>query len=301
MSQTQDPETMEAAEQAMDNVNQHATTTQDFGVIDELDIVMRARYGLRPADLNTMATQEAINDAIKMFKPHYTTQSVSDMYHDAIYQFVQDIQSRQMPASSYCDWSLNLQQLRALYPNRHVNIVAIKDGWIVDAREGSTVSNWVIYIEDPLTIMEIVRRNWTSSNKDIARQLLQHGMPWRMLHITTTRPQIERPPRQSVSVLPVTVTLNGSEPNVQYSVYDRLRRQFFSQPRSKVALQYGGILWRIGIELLDIEQVIAAGPSNDLRHALVVELPDGHWGVGDGLSEEEIELVLGMYRTYNRK
>lgn len=298
---------MQDAEQVLDMMGGPAgNIVQESLAFDHLDTIMSGRYGLIPGTLSVAATQEAIADAIKVFKPHYTTEAVTDTYHAPIYQFVQDLTNNRTPMSTYCDWAMSIDQLRALYPNRQAKVTRTRDGWIVNGvhetgNKSLVEAPWVIYTEDALTVMEIIRRNWGPSNIDIAKELMQRGISWRMMYITSKQPAIERPLRQSISVLPVTMTLNGSEPNVRYNVYERLRRQFLLQPRAKVVLQYGGILWRTGIDVIDIDQVLAAGPSHDLRHAFTIRLPDGTWAVGDGLGEEEIELVLGMYHTYNRK
>lgn len=103
-----------------------------------------------------------------------------------------------------------------------------------------------------------------------------------------------------VSPLPIIVTPSDVQPNVNYTIYEDLRHDLLSQPRGRAALQYGGIIWRLAREEFSIDTWLLAGPSGSLRHAKVIDLPDGQWGVGDGLSEQEMELIIGMYKTPNR-
>jgi hypothetical protein len=77
--------------------------------------------------------------------------------------------------------------------------------------------------------------------------------------------------------------------------YERERERLFQYPHLRAALLEGGILWRLAMECLD-PHVAVLGPSdsaNDFGDRIL--LPDGGTLVDDSLTDNERNLICGVY------
>jgi hypothetical protein len=85
-----------------------------------------------------------------------------------------------------------------------------------------------------------------------------------------------------------------------YRVYEDRREQFFKLPHSRAALLAGGIVWRLALETI-CPGIALTGPSENIAHfGDIVETPDGPI-VDDSLTEEELNLICGVYDVYTGK
>ena len=74
-----------------------------------------------------------------------------------------------------------------------------------------------------------------------------------------------------------------------------------SRPYHRAALLQGGIIWRLALDTLefptDAEINVTQGPSEDaLTRGTTIVLDDGLELSDDTLTEEEIELICGVYK-----
>jgi hypothetical protein len=75
------------------------------------------------------------------------------------------------------------------------------------------------------------------------------------------------------------------------------REQFFKLPHSRAALLAGGIVWRLALEAI-CPGIALMGPSDTVAHfGDVLQSPDGPL-VDDSLTEEELNLICGVYDVY---
>jgi hypothetical protein len=83
-----------------------------------------------------------------------------------------------------------------------------------------------------------------------------------------------------------------------YAAYEVARDRFLLSPHGRAALLKGGIVWRLAMEFLS-PGIVLAGPS-DIASAsgYIMHL----LGIGDfcddDLSEDELDLICGVYRVY---
>ena len=89
----------------------------------------------------------------------------------------------------------------------------------------------------------------------------------------------------------------GYKPNSSdYAEYELIRNTFLREPRGRAALLMGGIVWRLAIEVLGTAPA-TDGPS---FHPQGLEAQSSYSGiiVDDKLSEDEVNLICGVYKIY---
>ena len=67
----------------------------------------------------------------------------------------------------------------------------------------------------------------------------------------------------------------------------------------RAALLKGGIIWRLALEVLSVDDVLA-GPSTETVTNYVVAR-DGVYAIDDDLSPDEMDIICGVYRISNSK
>lgn len=152
-------------------------------------------------------------------------------------------------------------------------------------------SPWHLIVESPTTAMEIIRRGWGPTKADIARELVRRGIAFRtVLESRLTSPQPETP-GVALGVFPF-----GYKPTVRdYLHYEQRRDHLFQQPYGRAALMMGGIVWRLAIESLGMEEVLL-GPSFTSGHHFQILLEDQS-AVDDCLSSDDLDVICGVYKT----
>ena len=87
----------------------------------------------------------------------------------------------------------------------------------------------------------------------------------------------------------------------EYTVYEELQDRVLNHPYRHAALLQGGIVWRLALHALefptDAEISVTQGPSEcALTRGTIIGLDDGMELFDDTLTEEEIELICGVYK-----
>ncbi|PSS10991.1 hypothetical protein PHLCEN_2v3364, partial [Hermanssonia centrifuga] len=160
--------------------------------------------------------------------------------------------------------------------------------------DGCDVS-WTLVVEDPTTVSEVLRRGWGPSKLDVARGLLQRGIPFR-----TLLPVDQHVPKPSVPQLNIQL---GHHPYDyqptpgDYTNYEGQRDTLLGRERvCRAALMKGGIVWRLAMEMFGVESVLF-GPK-DVEAALYrAVLHDGGSYVDDDLTQDELDVVCGVYKV----
>jgi hypothetical protein len=84
---------------------------------------------------------------------------------------------------------------------------------------------------------------------------------------------------------------------MDYSVYERQRQMLFSQRHLRAACLAGGILWRLGRDLLREEEVLS-GPTDTIvvfGEGVFYRDAQGNLWCDDTLTEHEMDLVCGLH------
>jgi len=158
-------------------------------------------------------------------------------------------------------------------------------------------SNWFIILDTALSAVECLRRP-EYKPEDIVSRLVKHGIPFRT--IITGPPPAHRPPIFYFGL--GYCQMNYKPTTVDYIAYERARDDFLRGPRGQAALMKGGIIWRLAMQTLHAD-VVVAGPSESV-YGSGVWFPDNqsgkHWW-DDDLTAEEMGLISGVYKVFTGK
>ncbi|KAG7092093.1 hypothetical protein E1B28_008469 [Marasmius oreades] len=163
-----------------------------------------------------------------------------------------------------------------------------------------------LLLSDPIAVLHIQRMNWGPTLVDVACKLVQHGIRFHTLLCGPQGPQrsharkSERSGEPRLGYRPQTYAPDVND----FLAYESSRNEFLRSPRGRIALLEGGIVARIAREVVD-EETVVYGPDKftvyTTGECFFEEDGVGYWG--DVLTEEEIDLICGVYfcATKNQK
>lgn len=156
---------------------------------------------------------------------------------------------------------------------------------------------WKLAVTNAADALYVCRLDPDLDDRTLAYTLVERGIALR-----TLMPMRYIPPSPPPSItLPVRLS-NYIFMRQDYDAYVAQRQAFFNSPRGRAALTYGGIVWRLAISTLSIDQTLL-GPSIATRvhrNGLCVEDPQvpGGFLCDDTLTEEELAMICGTYTCY---
>jgi hypothetical protein len=154
---------------------------------------------------------------------------------------------------------------------------------------------WVLVVDRAATVLECMRLDFTERDK-MAMYFINRGIPFSTkvsCPVSNRKPC--RVPFRGIGLgwRPRDYVANA----VDYAAYEDARDTFFRQPRARVALMRGGIIWRLAIEHIGPESILV-GPTDGVFDNGDVWRPLGpmeFWD--DSLTDEEIDLICGVYKV----
>ena len=227
---------------------------------------------------------------------------------EAISHFIQCIlrSDQTMPATL---WDIHPQSPEPLAHNLCFHILKRKtglendgssDGYIIRSADFS--DGMEVVLHDAATVLQCYRQ--FDSLKDFLPFLFLNGMPFRTF---VSQNRIPAPQPMCTKLLPTMGCYpKGYEPGLrEYHYYEKLRKEFCNLPRARAALTRGSIIWRLALESMGVtaEEIVTNGPSQEVfSHGSHIEDPQTLnvlWD--DQLSEEEKDLMCGVYRVFTGK
>ncbi|KAF7333829.1 hypothetical protein MVEN_02339800 [Mycena venus] len=154
-------------------------------------------------------------------------------------------------------------------------------------------------------VLEIIRQGWGPCVKDVAKQLLLRGIPFRIAVMESVNLMRQREavvPGRRRPAVNVNSGLGYRAENYQPTIHDyhayltQLNSQLLHTRRGRVAPPYGGVIGRIARSEVSDEHVLR-GPSDDVYDTGVC-LWDGrsdHAYWHESLTEHEMDLICGVY------
>ena len=154
-----------------------------------------------------------------------------------------------------------------------------------------STEDWYLFVESPITAVEIQRRGWGPTITDVARELLRRGMPFR-----TFRHHLRLRPTACLPVRGLGVYPKGYKPTLDdYHQYELRRNALLQHSYAHVALSMGGIIWRLAVEALGLD-LEWTGPSCSRAFCNTLQTPSGTV-FEDRLTDDEVSIICGVYRT----
>ena len=153
---------------------------------------------------------------------------------------------------------------------------------------------WTLVIQDPTSVLEILRRNLGPKMESVVNFLVHSGIPFNTVIVSNTYPP---PPRLRLSP-PVGLGMrlrNFSPDPEEYRLYEKARDDFLGSPFGRVALLKGGIVWRLAKEVVPISEVFNGPTQLAKDFGQLVLTAGGDYMIDDDFSEEQLDLILGLY------
>ena len=160
---------------------------------------------------------------------------------------------------------------------------------------------WQLATNYAPAVLQCFREDLGGSVQNAAHFLLSNGIPF-----NTFSCHVDLSPRAKNTRTYMPHSLGwrptGHRPGPrEYTVYEELRDRVLNRPYRHAALLQGGIVWCLALHALefptDAEISVTQGPLEDaLTRGTIIGLDDGVELFDDTLTEEEIELICGVYK-----
>jgi hypothetical protein len=169
--------------------------------------------------------------------------------------------------------------------------------FMFDFKERST-TKWKLTVKTPAHALLVCRLDSQFDESDLAYYLLQNGIPFHTLQLSTTlsRSPISRHP-------PLVIPFRPANYIFTWRDYEAFRQQchvILKQPRGRAALLRGNYPWRLAINDISFSSVISgpSGWSTEPQEMLVVKLPEnGEEFIDDNLTDIELKFLTGTYNA----
>lgn len=160
---------------------------------------------------------------------------------------------------------------------------------------------YTLAVTDPVTAVQCYRETWGSSKRQLARSLLDLGIPF-----NTYGPSPSPVPEPVVYKLrKLGEKPDGVWDHHDYTEYEQRVSTFLRLPHGRAALRRGGLVWRLAKEVLGRtgNDSALAGPSPQVcqfgRSVTFDASRETVWD--DALSIDEFDLICGVYLVYSGK
>jgi hypothetical protein len=186
-------------------------------------------------------------------------------------------------------FSARLKALRCVRKNSEL--------FMFDFKEHSTVK-WKLTVTTPAHALLICRLDSQLDESGLAHYLLQNGIPFHTLQLSTT---LSQSPLSTHP--PLVIPFRNADYVFTWRDYEAFRQQchvIFKQARGRAALLRGYYPWRLAINDVGFSSVISgpSGLSTNAEEILVVKLPEtGEEFIDDKLTDIELKLLSGLYNT----
>lgn len=273
-----------------------------------LENMLFARYGVDPpASYNATAISDAVLFPQACGFLNLTKRKVSAHIEAATRDLITYLTSKaERPPSipSICSDLLRSAYTNSLMTFTLVQVEGQASPWYLVTSRSRDVG-WKLVVKDALTACQIARLNLGPSRYEVAEYLLDHGIEFKtLLPCPYPIEQMWPAPQMPLFRKGVPLGLGIRPPNHQfslldYAIYEDMRDRLLQSPRGRAALMRGGIVWRLAMESLGFEDVLLGPDGNYTKGDLVVM--DGQPFVDDELSDHELDIICGVYRTLSGK
>lgn len=288
---------------------------------EKLDDILRLRYGFTNPGLledpQDIPQGRALRwDEVRMtLGDNETEWTGDDTLKQTISTFVRSVLANHVSAEL---WDLDPANPEAVSnTGRYVSIISVhqheKTWYRILLPSSSEKGEWDLIVDDTITALECVRGgSLGATNQDLASYLMQTGRSFRALFkmapvispsdiepdLPNTSPtdEQERPTQRGYSNTGLGWRHAGFKPSpLDLAAYEAKRAGFLKSDRGRVALQMGGIVWRLALEVispgtvfLDYDMAVSSGCMDGESQE--------NWEAR--LTADELEIVCGVYKVF---
>ncbi|KAF8515612.1 hypothetical protein BU17DRAFT_51571 [Hysterangium stoloniferum] len=138
--------------------------------------------------------------------------------------------------------------------------------------------------------------------EDLVCYLLDRGIPfttWIPSSIPFIPPYPSGPPPPSIHSIGLGCCDMSYKPDaVDYMAYQEQRDVFFHHPHAHTALLRGGIVWCVAMQSISQDAVLVGPTYQVFTHGQAFQTSDGTYWWDDDLSEDELNLIYGVYKVF---
>ena len=274
---------------------------------EPLQDMLRYRYGFTDPETNEQlaVTTLPLGKALRILCDVDSTWPDTDATKRHVAAFVQGILDHDVP-----DTLWDLCPANPAHPgvNRpHLTVTRLTFGghiWYAITPVPDDSPDWQLIVYDATTALECLRSYSNPvSKRAIAGYFLSTGRPYRAMRTFSQVPPSLQPAK--MATVPVIIDPSGPEvptnrpfsasglgwrfsdwaPRaVDFASYEDRRAQFFKSVRGQSALELGGIVWRLGMEVISPDAVLDGHMSDD--------------EAGELCTDEDLEVVCGVYHVF---
>jgi hypothetical protein len=212
--------------------------------------------------------------------------------------FVDHLSSKQSSISAD-KWDLSRENRHSIFFSTRLKAVrCVGQGlFMFDFKDRSTVE-WKLTVKTAAHALLVCRLDSHLDESDLAYYLLQNGIPFHTLQLSTTlsRSPIFRHPPLVIPFRPANYVFTTRD----YQAFRKQCQIIFSQPRGRAALLRGYYPWRLAFNDVSLSSVILgpSGWSTEPEEMLVVNIPETEEEfIDDKLTDMELKLLSGMYNA----
>jgi hypothetical protein len=230
---------------------------------------------------------------------------IDETLKPSIVAFVQSFVS-QPPVPPQIMWDLHPSCPRRItLDDIHLGVSRVKwegskiDSYLIGDSQVDAIP-WRLTVDDPLHIVECIRRGLGPGPLEIIRYFLTKGIAFNTWAIVPNGRLFSRTrSHDALGFRPITFAPSVAD----YIAYEDRRNTFLSGPHARMALMKGGILWRLAKDTVSSDCVLSGPSRNALSFGVfktaTTGFPNETFVYDDSLSREEMDLICGVYNVAN--
>lgn len=154
---------------------------------------------------------------------------------------------------------------------------------------------WILSVRSALTVLHVMREDFGADVATIVKTMVRHGIPFELLvpKFPTSPPHLAPTTLHTLSSIrrePFKMTY------LDYLDYTTARDTFLRGPRGHLALRFGGLVWRLALDVVDTSKLYDELEEYDFKY----DRDDGcGWFGGERLTVQEIEIIVGSYHLFS--
>jgi hypothetical protein len=275
-----------------------------------LPVVLAESFGLIEAN-PSMVPQNVVQrmfEAVCMITLESCQQSISNKEKETCSAFVSCLAYRTANVSTPEQhvppemWDLTSRSRHPLsdrlHPHLQFQAIVMQDPptlYLLTSTLPTDNTTWHLAVSPAVALRCLRTHTFGPSLPEVARQLIDKGIPFFTLNQVSQPPRVEQQPPPLFAGLGWRDYGWNVDREFEYKSYTYHRDRILRGPRGRVALMMGGIVWRLAKDVVPVEAVISgpntqfSGPKHILKHNYDQVFLD------DRLTDHELSVICGVY------